>query len=124
MRSALIATGLLVAMISAARADPPLDMEATGTGAGLSLPFYDMDEECGPAGKQNIGRNICLEMEQSSYDELKSIWEELPIDIKDKCRNFDTYKSVRYRRIAVCVSAEIDKLRLLKDQSEKRKFRY
>lgn len=125
MRNAIIASALIVLSSVAANAEPPLDMKAVGAGAGLSLPVFDMDAECGrPTGKQNVGRNVCLELEQRSYDDLKAIWEDLPIDVKDKCRSFDTYKSVRYRRIAVCVSAELDKMQLAKDQTEKRRFRY
>ena len=90
----------------------------------MVLPAFDMDAECGPTGKNNLSRNICLEQEQAAYDSLTLVWDQLPIDVKDTCRDFPTYKSVRYRRIALCVSSEMDKLRLNKDQSEHRRFRY
>lgn len=108
----------------AQREAAPLDVEARGAGGGLTLPIYDMDVECGLPSKQNIGRNTCLELEQSSYDSLQSLWDDLPIDIKDKCRDFPTYKGVRYRRIAICVSNELDMLKFKSDQTEHRRFRY
>lgn len=109
---------------TAPRQEPPLDVEARGAGGGLVLPEFDMDVECGRPGKNNIGRNTCLELEQAAYDNLNLVWDQLPIDVKDTCRSFPTYKSVRYRRIAICVSAEMDKLKHISDQTEHRRFRY
>jgi hypothetical protein len=49
-----------------------------------SIPQHDVDASCGTIG-YNVAINECIESEQAGYDYLKSVWPDVPHDMKAEC---------------------------------------
>ncbi|PDT32351.1 hypothetical protein CO660_00205 [Rhizobium sp. L9] len=84
----------------------------TGPAHADSIPRYDPAQYCkkvslAGGGSQMI-YNGCVEMEQNAYDELKSIWDNLPIQAKSYCDMVARTTDGSYSILKGCIDMETE----------------
>lgn len=91
-----------------------------------SIPFYDVKTACqrlaGYGGSySNLTYIGCMDMEQSTYNDLKSRWDRIPGYIKRQCMELAKYGGGgSHLTLGGCVDMEMDAAR----ESTGRSFRY
>lgn len=86
------------------------------------LPTYDVDKHCdelagfGSSYSYSF-KNMCIEWEQESYNELVGIWPGLPYNVADHCTDLGSYSTGSYSFLKSCTEWE------LQARSETRHFR-
>ncbi|WP_265975446.1 hypothetical protein [Brucella intermedia] len=77
-----------------------------------SMPKYDPATHCKGVSEYSGGSSViykgCIEMEQTSYDSLKSAWSRLTSKTRNHCEEVARYSDGSYVVLKGCVDMEAD----------------
>ena len=75
----------------------------------IAIPVINVEPQCSGFAKGNsITYNYCINKQQLGYDRIKSIWDQVSIDVKRKCLSIDESNKksgnpYRYSNLSDCI---------------------